>query len=165
MSSRARITSAERDAALTKLRSLLPPGSTVYCVLRHVSRSGMQRVIDPFIIDTDDARPFRLAYYMRDLGFRVDSKRDGIVCNGAGMDMGWDLVFTLSRMLYPGGFGCIGDSTDNRRACPSNDHSNGDRDYTPHGLQVHHATGCSLDLPPVEHWHREGSYALRMEWI
>lgn len=170
MSSRTRITSADRDAALTKLRSLLPPGSTVYCVLRHVSRSGMQRVIDPFIIG-EDARPFRLAYWLRDLGFRVDSRRDGIVCNGAGMDIGWHLVFTLSRMLYPDGFGCIGDSTDSKRACPSNDHSNGDRDYTPHscgeptrtaeGLSFRYQAGAIRRL----HWHSEGSYALRMEWI
>lgn len=167
----ARKRAAERDytAAADKLRSLLPPGSTVYCVLRHRSRSGMQRVIDPLIFDADDGRPFRLAYYMRDLGFRVDSKRDGIVVNGCGMDMGWHLVFTLSRLLYPNGFGCIGDSTDGKRACPSNDHSNGDRDYTPHVDDTpRNSAEVGTDIPRLRshrHWHREGSYALRMEWV
>jgi len=56
------------------------------------------------------------------------------------MDMGFHLVYSLSRALYPDGFACVGDY------CPSNDHSNGQ----PKDLRSHH---------------RDGGYALRQEWI
>ena len=56
------------------------------------------------------------------------------------MDMGFHLVYELSRALYPAGFVCSGDK------CNSNDHSNGDRDHSPHQ-------------------HQDGGYALRCRWI
>ena len=34
----------EREKALSHLREMLPPGSTVYTVLRHVSRYGMEHI-------------------------------------------------------------------------------------------------------------------------
>ena len=37
---------AERDEAIANLREILKPGDTVYTILRHVSKSGMSRVID-----------------------------------------------------------------------------------------------------------------------
>jgi hypothetical protein len=73
-------------------------------------------------------------------GWRRDERYGGIKQHGAGMDMGFGLVYTLSRSLYPNGFECIGER------CPSNDHSNGDRDYTPHT-------------------HSDGGYALQQAWL
>lgn len=46
MARNAKITQAEREEAKAHLRKLLKPGATVYCILRHVSTSGMLRVID-----------------------------------------------------------------------------------------------------------------------
>lgn len=41
----------EKQEALEHLRSIIKPGDTVYTILlRHVSRSGMIRVIDPLIV-------------------------------------------------------------------------------------------------------------------
>src|SRR5262245_5305389 len=111
---------------LRDLRELLPPGSTAWTVLRHVSRSGMSRAIDVYHIhDSDrDWLSYRVAAVT---GFTFSEKREALSVGGCGMDMGFHVVYTLSRVLYRDGFGCIGDG------CPSNDHSNVDRDYTPHG--------------------------------
>ena len=57
------------------------------------------------------------------------------------MEMGFSLVYTLSSTLYPEGFKCIGYGR-----CPSNDHRNGDRDYSPHQ-------------------HDSGGYAINHEWL
>lgn len=137
------IAEAERERCKNLLREILPPGSTVQCILRHCSRSGMMREISLHAMTTDmDGKP-----WLRDItrpaaeviGSRI-GKTGGIRIGGCGMDMGFALVYELSRALYPEGFECIDEE------CPSSDHFNGDRDYTPH----HH--NC-------------GGYALRKEWI
>lgn len=174
------------EEAQTELRRMLPPGSTVQTILRHVSRSGMTRAISP-VVDGEDATwlvckafPF----------FKRNARHDGITVGGCGMDMGFWLVYELSHALYPDGFECAGDG---REPCPtcggsgqrstartakgselerhersgtpcddcggygrtgrylpirchSNDHSNGDRDYSPH----HHSSG---------------GYALAQRWL
>lgn len=66
----------------------------------------------------------------------VDATRNA----GCGMDVGFSLVYNLGWVLFPNGFECVGER------CPSNDHSNGDRDYSPH----HHS---------------DGGYALRQRWL
>lgn len=140
---------------IAKLRSLLPPGTTVYCILRHVSRSGMSRVIDPFILYS--GRPFYLRRYVRDLGIgRIDRKHDGVVVGGCGMDMAHWLVYGIASIVYRDGFGCTGEE------CRSNDHANGDNDYTPHpyGDVPYGGSGIAF-----AHWHRDGGYALRAEWV
>lgn len=143
----------ERAEAIEQLRKWLQPGDTVYTVLRHVSRSGMQREISLYVIK--DGEPQWLdGYASKALGERI-GKREGLVVGGCGMDMGFHLVYNLSRTLFADGHGCVGER------CPSNDHSNGDRDYTPHELSVEEMVyGRSH-----EHWHRDGGYALRHRWI
>lgn len=128
--------------------SLAKPGDTIYTILRHVSRSGMQRHISVVVIPegADCSRRFDLTFWTAHaLGYPV-ARNGGIKVTGCGMDMGFQLAYTLSSILYPTGFGCIGDR------CPSNDHSSGDRDRTPH----------TADAP---HWHRDGGYALRHAWL
>jgi hypothetical protein len=163
---------AEQEDAREKLRELLPPGSTVYTVLRHVSRSGMMRAIDAYVIQDSDPRWIsRLA--ARATGDKFSEKYDAVEMGGCGMDMGFALVYGLSRTLYPQGFGCIGER------CPSNDHSNRDRDYTPHltllrsremvdGLSynvLHDARGLTTGRVERDHWHADGGYALKHRWM
>lgn len=151
---------AERERCLNELRKHLKPGDTLHTVLRHVSKSGMMRRISPVIIlpDGNTLHPdYLVAVAVRAEHPRKTKTRggDGIPISGCGMDMGFHLVSTLSAYLYPEGFGCIGEG------CPSNDHSNGDRDYTPHG-----AWNGSPDMDAKhEHWHRSGDYAIRHRWI
>lgn len=150
----------ERDEAIRNLRESLPPGTTVFTVLRHVSASGMSRSIDAYRIgpevDRDGAAIVsRLSWgACKATGFAYNNRHEAIRVGGAGMDVGYHIVYSLSRALYPDGFGCIGER------CPSNDHSNGDRIYTVHGSASAENNGA-----PWEHWHRDGGYALRHRWI
>jgi hypothetical protein len=138
----AKVSKQERAEAIERLREWVKPGATVYCVLRHVSKSGMTRVIDLKVIDTtDEKRPvvhigFNVA---KALDMPYDREREGIKIGGCGMDMGFALVYDLSQQLYRDGFDCTGQN------CPSNDHS-GDRDYSPHR-------------------HSDPGYALRHQWL
>lgn len=93
----------EKRDAITVLLEVLKPGSRVYTVLRNVSRSGMQREISLVIVDPRDNELFALDYLAaRALGYRL-GKHGGLVCGGAGMDMGFHLVYNLGRMLWPHG--------------------------------------------------------------
>lgn len=146
-----------RAEAAEILHKLCPPGSTVYTVLRHVSKSGMSRDIDAYVME-DGAPRWITGYACTAAGFT--RKGDHARVSGCGMDMGFHLVYELSARLYPQGFGCVGEG------CPSNDHSNGDRDYTPHrhdadrmGADGQACTCCRT------HWHRDGGYALKQRWI
>ncbi len=81
------------------LRPLLPAGTTVYTILSHVSASGMTRWIKPYVIE--DGEPRWIGRPVADLlARRYDDKRDGIKCEGGGMDMGFELVYSLSRALW-----------------------------------------------------------------
>jgi hypothetical protein len=81
------------------LREMFPKGSAVPVVLRHVSRSGMLRAISPLAADSSDVS--RLVAPV--LGRRVH-KSGGVACHGAGMDMGFDLVYSLAQELYGDGY-------------------------------------------------------------
>ena len=90
---------AERDEAIAKLQMIYPKGSTVFTVLRHVSRSGMRRAISPVAVDGTHSWDY--SYLVaKALGRRCDQTKGGVICDGAGMDMGFDLVYSLSATLY-----------------------------------------------------------------
>jgi hypothetical protein len=129
----------ERERALTELRKLCPVGSTVYTVLRSVSRSGMSRQIGVVLI-TEDGTDLHPNYLVSTVtGIPTNRAGDGLRVGGCGMDMGFHLVYELSSVLYPAGFRCIGKA----RRCPSNDHSNRETRRT----------------------HPDGGYALRHRWL
>lgn len=127
-----------------ELRAILPPGTVVYCVLRHVSASGMSRWIDLYKMTEDG--PLWLSYQAaKVLGAKINTgNHEGIKREGCGMDMGFDLVYSLSQALYPDGYPCPGMDLDhNRSSCNSNDHVNpGDRSYT--AGRIHQAGGYAL---------------------
>ena len=78
-------------------------GATIYCELRHVSSSGMLRVIDLIVIRKN--KPLHVGYAAAQiLDEKWDRDRQGIRIGGAGMDMGFALVYALGRKLYPRGF-------------------------------------------------------------
>ena len=132
---------SEKDEARKTLSHYLKPGDTIYTILRHVSRSGMFRVISPVVIRRGgDIRDFSMAA-CRLLDLKFNRRHEGVPLGGCGMDMGFELVYQMSRELWPKGFRCAGE-----KRCFSNDHTNGDRDYTPHA-------------------HKNGGYALRQRWL
>jgi hypothetical protein len=132
-------TKAEQEAARVTLRELLPPGSTVHTTVKHVARSGMSRSISCYVI-RDDSPRWIDSLICKAVGYTFDEKREAVKIGGCGMDMGFAIVYDLAYSLWGKNFSCIG------KGCPSNDHSNGDRDYTPHA-------------------HSDGGYALRQRWL
>jgi len=134
-----KIRDREKLESLEILRQYVKAGDTVFTTLYHVSKSGMFRAIGLHVIKNNE--PVNLSYHAaKATGYTISNKHGGVAMSGCGMDMGFGLVYNLSRALYPDGFECIGEK------CRSNDHSNGDRDRTPHH-------------------HKDGGYALRHSWF
>jgi len=132
----------DREEALKIMRDYLKPGDTVYTILRHVSSSGMSRVIGTVIVE--GAAAYDVTHLTsRILGWPIHRTHYGVTVGGTGMDMGFHVVYSLSRALWPDGHPC----EDGRDRCPSNDHSNGERTYS------------------RELFHRDGGYALRHRWL
>jgi len=140
MSNKNKATKSQVEQALADLRDIIKPGDTIRTIIRHVSRSGMMRRISPILIR--DGSDFHIDHPVSIIlnGKRDVYSGDGVRMDGCGMDMAWALVYNLSYCLFPDGFECVG------QGCPSNDHSNGDCDYTPHH-------------------HKDGGYALRNRTI
>lgn len=97
----ARYSKEQVAESLARLRKLCPPGTTVYCTLRHVSRSGMMREISLHVIErrglvslTWDAA--------RILGWPLNDGRAhwALRVSGCGMDMGFHTVNALSYALH-----------------------------------------------------------------
>ena len=148
---------ADQIALALERLAFLKPGDVIQTKDLHVSRSGMTREIGVYVARvSDDGQP-----YVDDLSWPVAvltgnriSDRDGVIVGGAGMDMGFHLVYSLGRALYPKGVPCTGSNgwtKSGRRsklsACRSNDHFNGDRAYS------------------KSKTHRDGGYAFRQEWL
>src|SRR3989304_5798546 len=98
------------EIAKQKLKDMLPPGTTVYTVLRHVSQSGMFRIID-MQIKTETGISRIPPYLLDDVGFyyKQDKREAGYRVSGCGMDMGFAIVYDLARILYNEGWVCIGE--------------------------------------------------------
>lgn len=122
----------------------LEVGETVYTVLRHVSSSGLSRSIDLFVIRNNELR--HIFAFMTDEqieeftnNFKRDSKGNGFLIRGIGMDMGFSMVYNLSKIIFGKSHKCIGQN------CPSNDHVNSpDKEFTEH---------------------TNSGYALRQRWV
>lgn len=93
---------AEQAEARKYLKKYLRPGSTVYCVLRSVSGSGMSRRIDFYAMRKN--RPQWLSGYIGCLLGYSRSDKQGLLVRGCGMDMGFSVVYSLGSALYPKGF-------------------------------------------------------------
>lgn len=132
-------TQAERDRdrldAIEILRPHLTVGTTVYTRVLSVSRTGMSRTISAHLIRPDDDRRMHYPWDISGLVARATGNRwaddGGVRMTGAGMDMAFALVYSLSRTMFPEGHPCTGSDgytpTGKRSRiprCPSNDHSN-----------------------------------------
>lgn len=90
----------EKAQAKATVAELVEPGATVYTLIRHVSSSGMTRVIDVFVIQTDKhtgepyLRRFSWSAALA-LGWTYNRKHEGVKVSGCGMDMAFHLVSSL----------------------------------------------------------------------
>ena len=133
----------DRSEIVKELRELLPPGTTVYTKLNHVSSSGMMRVIEVLVIR--DNQPRYITYQVADiLDYKMHKKYEGLKVHGCGMDMGFSVVYNLSRALYAEiGYECLELKSER---CPAAFHVN------------------TRDKTIKEPVHHDG-YALRHRWV
>jgi hypothetical protein len=135
---------AEREEALHALRGYLRPGDTVYTIRHHTSASGTH-VIGTVILG--DRALYNVTHLTaRALDMKIHPKHYGVVVGGCGMDMGFHVVYSLSRALWPNGHPCTGED-DGPHRCPSNAHTNGLRVYDPATI------------------HPDGGFALNHRWL
>lgn len=75
------------------------PGDTLFTTCKHVSRSGMYRRISVFAMVNGEPRniSWHVAQVLGDR-YRQDDQTVGV--SGCGMDMGFHLVYSLSRVLF-----------------------------------------------------------------
>ena len=99
-------TKAERQEALEKLKSWIKKGDTLHTTIRHVSRSGMMRHISVRHLEATDnpERPVNISNYDYHIARVLDLPEApnfaGVKVGGCGMDMGFHLVYSLSRALF-----------------------------------------------------------------
>lgn len=93
-----------RDQVRAMLLESIRPGQDVYCVLRHVSRSGMYRVIS-LLVTLPDGSLWDISQAAISLGVgeQPRGRAQGIGVGGCGMDMGFHLVYQLGYALWPDG--------------------------------------------------------------
>ena len=99
-------TKSERQEALEKLKSWIKKGDTLHTTVKHVSRSGMMRHISVRHLKATDnpERPVNISNYdyhvARVLELPEAPNYQGVKIGGCGMDMGFHLVYSLSRALF-----------------------------------------------------------------
>lgn len=137
-----RYSKADQTEARERLLKLLKPGDKVFTILRSVSRSGMSRNIDLYLLEKDEK--VYLTYSVAALLEYPRAKDGSLKVGGCGMDMGYHIVHSLARVLYGDNFYCIGEN------CPSNDHVNGEFDRSKKNIGRKHS---------------DGGYSLKHEWL
>ena len=94
-----------KDKAIAELRKRLQPGAKVYCVLKHVSASGVTRHIS-FLITKQREETHEIVcidhLIAQALGYKR-AKDGSVVTQVVGMDAGFEVVYTLGRKLFPEG--------------------------------------------------------------
>lgn len=103
MSNKTALARLDQLDAIDKLRGYCPVGATVFTVLRgEVSRSGMTRHISPVVVIEGDV--YHLDHLVaRALGRRGENG-EGVKCSGAGMDMGFELVYSIAQAIHGDGY-------------------------------------------------------------
>jgi len=94
----------DKEQAIKSLKEMgLKPGVKVYTIVKHVSSSGMSRHIQPYIVHKGEI--ISIGWYVsRALGWKLVSGTHAIKVSGCGMDMGFHMVYTLGRVMFPKGF-------------------------------------------------------------
>lgn len=97
-------TEQERDEARATLREILNPKSQVFASVRHVSRSGMSRVISFWtpVIREDGGVWMRWLDWdiCRALDYSFSKRHEGVSVSGGGMDMGFAVLYDLCYALW-----------------------------------------------------------------
>lgn len=160
---------AEKQEAIEHLRELLKPGDTVYTIIRRVSASGMSRCIS--VMCMQDGQPQHITYWVSEAcGYSLKNVNghDALSVSGCGMDMGFAVVYDLSSVLFPDGFGvkcsiCGLRPSSVESAEYARDPVNAAAEAM-HGNDDHVCTFYGRNGDPSG-WDTDGGYALEQEWL
>jgi hypothetical protein len=145
-----------KTEATAYLRTILKPGDNVYCILQHVSQSGMSRSITLAVVVEGGIRTINYhAAIVMDR--KIDQKNGGIKIGGCGMDMGFALVYDLGRTLFPGGFGVQGTTSNGKSYRPATKRAAALA--VKRGVKFY---GRNVDSSG---WDNDGGYALESRWL
>ena len=105
--SKAAIREIERAEGIATIREIIAgdPKPVIYTVARRVSSGGYGISMDLSLFYIKEGTPWNLTYYTgKVLGLRVKNREGYNIVNstGGGMDLGFDLVYSLSWYLYQG---------------------------------------------------------------
>lgn len=92
-----------RAEAIEKLRKIAPAGSTIYAIVRTVSRSGMSRTIDFYVVDRRDGRLEYLTGYFAHVTGWPRAPSGALKVNGCGMDMRFHSVYETASVVFRDG--------------------------------------------------------------
>ena len=142
---------------IKRLRETLQPGDTVRTILRHVSQSGMTRAISLVVIDDGEVRDIDFLT-AEVLDCKIDQRRGGLRIGGCGMDMGFELVYQLGRVLWPGGFGDMGQASLYPKGIRPTTEAHADK-LRSKGVEFRGRNGNPSG------WDNDGGYALNHRWL
>lgn len=94
---------AERQEAIEYLRKVAPPGTRIYGIEKHVSRSGMMRHIE-FYAPVEGEHRTHMAWLTGyfDTILRWGRANDGIKVGGCGMNMVFHTVYSAASAVWHG---------------------------------------------------------------
>lgn len=95
-------TKEEIKQDIKDLKRLIGRKYEVRTKVNHVSQSGMTRHISCYVVHKGEIHC--IDYLVSRVIEWRQHDNGGIVVGGCGMDMGFHLVYTLSRIMYPKGF-------------------------------------------------------------
>lgn len=166
-----------RDEAVAWLRARIEVGAHLYTTVTHVAKSGMSRRIKVLMVVPDEGgrgnhQIWNISGWVAEATNRKKHSNEmSVVVNGCGMDMGFELIYTLGRVMFPDGF------------CPS---SIGIRPHDGKRVNVNIGRGRSagpMTKAEMEEmvkqgwkfeggrngdqsgWDNDGGYALNQRWI
>ncbi len=85
------------------LKNLFARNTKVYTSIKRVSSSGMSRHIECFVARKNHI--IDITWHVGHItGYKQNKDTGGLVVGGCGMDMGFHLIYSLSRCLYTKGF-------------------------------------------------------------
>ena len=95
----------EKLGSREQLKTFIPEGETLYTQTVRVSQSGMTRHIKVRQLKINktfnNVTPLNWSYLVsKAIGWSLSNATNGVIVRGCGMDMGFHLVNTLSRLLY-----------------------------------------------------------------
>lgn len=98
---------AAKTEAIERLQKTLKRGDTLHTILRHVSQSGMSRVIS-VVHTSEDGDIQNLDFVISQLGHykrtSASAQHDGLKVSGCGMDMGFAVVYDVAMTVFGDGY-------------------------------------------------------------